>query len=110
MFNDGILTIYEKVQAKGAGGKSIDVLKKPGKRAYYGEASFKISEYYESKQSETEIMKKVQIPQDKSIGNNHVAIVDKVQYQVGFVHSTVHKGVEVTYITLERVTSQYDIT
>jgi hypothetical protein len=54
-------------------------------------------------------MKKVRIHQDKTICNKHVIIVDGTQYGVGRTYSTDVKGVAITDITLERVTSQYDI-
>jgi len=106
--NDGILGIYRKIPTKSAGGKPIEVLEFC-EEAFYGEISFKASEYYEAKQAETEIVKKVRIHQDKTICNKHVVIVGGVQYGVGRTYSTVAKGIAITDITLERVTANYDI-
>ena len=108
MMNDGMLEIYRKVQTKSDGGKPIEVIE-PYTKAFYGELSFTAVEYYEAKQAETEIAKKVCIHQDKTICNKHVIIVDGTQYDVGRTFSTVKKGIAITEITLERVTAAYDI-
>jgi len=106
--NDGILEIYRKTPKKSAGGQPIEVLE-PYAKAFYGELSFTASEYYQARQAETEIVKKVRIHQDKTICNKHVIIVDGVQYGVGRTYSTDSKGIAITDITLERVTADYDI-
>ena len=109
MFNDGLLTIYEKdVSDKNRGVLDYTPLRKIG-TAFYGEISFTANEYYIAKQSETAIIKRVQIHQDKSIGNNHVIVIKNTQYDVGRTYSTEIKGIAVTEITLERVTRQYDL-
>ena len=106
--NDGILKIYRKIPAKSEGGMPIEVLE-PYKTAFYGERSFVATEYYEAKQAETEIAKKVRIHQDKTICNKHVVIVNGTQYGVGRTYSGDAKGIAITDITLERVTADYDI-
>ena len=106
--NDGVLHIYRKMPAKSGGGQPIEVLEPYG-TAFYGELSFSAVEYYEAKQSETEIVKKVRIHQDKTICNKHVIVVSGIQYGVGRVYSVDYKGVPVTDITLERVTANYDL-
>ena len=109
MMNDGILQIYQKIPTQNKSGQSIEVLK-PYKNAFYGELSFVAKEWYEAKQSETEVAKRVRIHQDKSICNKHVIVVGGVQYEVGRTFSTTtRQGVAVTDITLERVTAKYDI-
>ncbi len=108
MFNDGLLEIYKKIPQKSEGGKPIEVLE-PYATAFYGEIGFTTDEYYAAKQAETSIEKRVRIPQDKSICNKHVIMIDSIQYEVGRVYSGTAKGVQVTDITLERVSTQYDI-
>ncbi|MCL2197309.1 MAG: phage head closure protein [Defluviitaleaceae bacterium] len=109
MFDDGRLTIYKKDVADGKNGVFDNAPLEEVGTAYYGEISFTAEEYYLAKQANTEITKRVQIHQDKSIGNNHVIIIDKTQYNVGRTYSTVKKGVAVTEISLERVIQDYDI-
>jgi len=106
--NDGILKIYRKTPTKSDGGKPIEVLEFYN-TAFYGELSFTAMEYYEAKQAETEIVKKVRIHQDKTICNKHVIILDGIQYDVGRTFSTDYKGFAITDIALERVTANYDI-
>jgi SPP1 family predicted phage head-tail adaptor len=108
MMNDGKLKIYRKIPTQSAGGKPTEVLELYT-TAFYGELSFTTAEYYEAKQAETEIVKKVRIHQDKTVCNKHVIIVDGTQYDVGRTFSTDVKGIAITDITLERVTTQYDI-
>jgi len=109
MLDDGILTIYEKIVSDENRGALDNTPLKKICTAFYGELSFTADEYYAAKQSGTLIVKKVQIHQDKTLGNNHVIILDKTQYDVGRTFSTAKKGVAVTEITLERVTQKYDI-
>jgi len=107
--NEGILKIYEKVPSQSEGGKPVDVLK-PYKRAWFGYVNFSVSEHYAAKQSNTKVEKRVQILQDKALSNLHVIVIKKQQYQVGRVdHGKSRSGRPMTYITLERVTQQYDI-
>jgi SPP1 family predicted phage head-tail adaptor len=108
MFNDGLLEIYRKIPSKGAGGKPVEVLE-PYATSFYGELNFTANEYYAAQQAETLIAKRVRLPQDKNICNKHVIVIDGVQYEVGRVYSAAVKGVQVTDITLERVTTKYDI-
>ena len=109
MLNDGILTIYEKVVTdENRGVLDNTPLKKVG-TAFYGEISFTADEYYAAAQAETAIAKRVQIHQNKNLGNNHVIVIGKTPYDVGRTYSTVRKGVSVTEISLERVTQKYDI-
>ena len=108
MMNDGKLYIYRKIPSKSAGGQPVEVLEFY-KDAFYGELSFSATEHYAAKQAQTEIVKRVRIHQDKSICNKHVITLDGTQYDVGRVYSTIVKGVAVTDIALERVTTQYDI-
>lgn len=108
MFNDGKLSIYKKIPSKSEGGQPIEVLEFYG-FFYYSELSFTADEYYKARQAETEISKRIRIHQDKSIGNNHVAIVAGVQYGVGRTYSAEAKGIAITDITLERVVNNYDI-
>lgn len=108
MFNEGILEIYKKMPHKSEGGKPIEVLELCA-TAFYGEIGFTTNEYYAAKQAETLIEKRVRIHQDKTICNKHVIIIGGVQYEVGRTYSDTEKGVAVTDITLERVTTQYDI-
>jgi len=109
MLDDGILTIYKKIVTDdNRGALDNTPLEKVG-TAFYGEISFAANEYYLAKQAETAIEKRVQIHQDKSIGNNHVIVIGATQYDVGRTFSTVKKGVAITEITLERVTRKYDI-
>ena len=108
MFNDGIIEIYRKKPKKSDGGKPIEVLELYTK-AFYGEIGFSVQEYYAAQQAETAIEKRVRIHQDKTVCNKHVAVIDGVQYQVGRTFSNTVKGVQITDITLERVTTQYDI-
>jgi SPP1 family predicted phage head-tail adaptor len=106
--NDGILTIYRKKPTKSESGKPIEILELH-KKAYYGELSFTAAEYYTAKQEQTEIMKRVRIHQDKTICNKHVIVIDGIQYGVGRTYSTDVKGIAVTDIALERVTTKYVI-
>ena len=108
MMNDGILEIYRKIPAQSAGGQPIEKLELC-KTAFYGELSFTANEHYAAKQAQTEIVKRIRIHQDKSICNKHVIIVCGVQYDVGRTYSTISKGIAITDIALERVTTQYDI-
>jgi len=109
MLNDGILTIYKKIVTDdNRGALDNTPLEKVG-TAFYGELSFTANEYYLAKQAETLIAKKIQIHQDKNIGNNHVIVIADTQYDVGRTFSVIKKGVAVTEITLERVTRRYDI-
>jgi SPP1 family predicted phage head-tail adaptor len=106
--NDGKLIIYRKIQTKSEGGKPLEVLELY-KKAYYGEISFVVNEHYAAKQAESEVAKRVRIHQDKTVCNKHVIEVDGVRYDVGRTFSTVVKGIAVTDIMLERVTTNYDI-
>ena len=108
MLNDGKLKIYQKIPSKSAGGQPIEVLKIV-KEVFYGELSFSATEHYAAQQAQTEIVKRVRIHQDKTICNKHVITLAGTQYDVGRVYSTIVKGVAVTDIALERVTTQYDI-
>ena len=109
MLDDGLLTIYEKIVTdENRGALDVTPLKKVG-TAFFGEISFTAVEYYAAKQAETAIVRRVQIHQNKSIGNNHVIVIGNTQYDVGRTFSTITKGVAVTEITLERVTRKYDI-
>ena len=110
MLDDGLLTIYKKIVTdENRGALDVTHLEKVG-TAFFGEISFTVAEYYSAKQAETAIVKRIQIHQDKSIGNNHVIVIGNTQYDVGRTFSTVTKGIAVTEITLERVTRKYDIT
>ena len=108
MFNVGVLNIYQKKPVKSEGGKPVEVLE-PYRMAYYGEISFTAQEYYAAQQADTLIEKRVRLQQDKTLCNKHIVILDGVQYQVGRTYSDTVKGVQVTDVTLERVTAQYDI-
>ena len=77
------------------------------KTAFYGEISFTANEHYAAKQAQTEIVKRVRIHQDKTICNKHVIAVDGVRYEVGRTYSTDVKGISITDIALEKVTTQY---
>ena len=107
MFNDGQLEIYSKVSKEGEGGKPFEVLK-PYATAYYGEIGFTVEEYYTARQTETEVVKRIRIHQDKSISNKHVIVIDGIQYNVGRTYSATVKGIAVTDITLEEVSTKYD--
>ena len=106
MMNDGILEIYRKIPSKSAGGQPIEKLELY-KTAFYGELSFTANEHYAAKQAQTEIVKRVRIHQDKIICNKHVIAVDSVHYEVGRTYSTDVKGIAITDIALEKVTTQY---
>jgi len=103
-----VLEIYQKRPLKSGGGKPVEVLELYTK-AFYGGIGFTAQEYYAARQAETAIEKRVRLHQDKSLCNKHVVIMDDVQYQVGRVYSDTVKGVPITDVTLERVTTQYDI-
>ena len=110
ILDDGLLTVYKKIVTdENRGALDVTPLEKVG-TVFFGEISFTAAEYYAAKQAETAIVKRVQIHQDKSIGNNHVVVIGNTQYDVGRTFSTVTKGVAVTEITLERVTRKYDLT
>jgi SPP1 family predicted phage head-tail adaptor len=108
MFDDGILTIYQKNQSKSATGKPVEILTLYS-NAWYGELGIGVAEYYSAKQAQAKVEKRVRIQQDKSIGTKHIFIVDSNQYQAGRVFHGVEKGMPITDVTLERVTAQYDI-
>ncbi|MCL2215772.1 MAG: phage head closure protein [Defluviitaleaceae bacterium] len=108
MLNDGKLKIYMKKPAKSATGMALKVLEHY-RDAFYGEVSFTVNEYYTAKQEGTSIEKRVRIHEDKTIGNKHVVILGGTQYDVGRTFTTVEKGVAVTYITLEKVTTTYGL-
>jgi SPP1 family predicted phage head-tail adaptor len=109
VFDDGVLTICQKVVTdENRGVLDQTPLEKIG-TAFYGEISFTANEYYAARQAETLVEKRVQIHQNKSICNKHVIIIDGVQYDVGRTFSTEKKGVALTEITLERVNTLYDI-
>ena len=78
--------------------------------AFYDEISFSATEYYAAMQAETAIEKRVRIRENKSICNKHIIVVNETLYEVGRTQSSTRHGVSVTDISLERVTSQYDIT
>jgi len=109
MFNDGLLSIYQKVVTDENSGVMDVTPLEPVGIAFFGEISFRADEYYVAKQTETAVEKRVQIHQDKSICNKHVVVIGSTPYDVGRTFSTVKKGVAVTEITLERVTRKYDI-
>jgi SPP1 family predicted phage head-tail adaptor len=109
MFNDGILKIYQKVISDDNRGVMSKTLLELIGEAFYGEMSFTAVEHYEAKQSETAIDKRVRIHQNKNICNKHVIVLDDTQYDVGRTYSSIVRGIAVTEITLERVTTQYDI-
>jgi len=106
--NDGILTIYHKIPTKGESGQPIEKLEFYA-TAFFGELNFAAAEHYAAKQAQTEIVKRVRIHQDKTVCNKHIIVVDGIQYGVGRTYSTDVKGVAITDIALERVTTQYDI-
>ena len=108
MFNEGLLEIYRKIPTQGTMGESVEVLELYA-TSFYGELSFHTDEWYGARQSETEIVKRIRIPQDKTVCNKHVIIADGIQYSVGRTYSTDVKGIAVTDITLERITADYDI-
>jgi len=108
MMNDGILEVYRKIPTKSDGGKPIEVLELYT-TAFYGELSFTAMEWYEAKQAETEIVKKVRVHQDKTLCNKHVIVIEGIQYDVGRTYSTDVKGIAITDIALERVTVNYEI-
>lgn len=110
MLNAGILEIYQKKQAKSSTGMALRDSIEFVSKAFYGEIGFTVQEYYEAKQANSQIVKRVRIHQDTTLGNNHVIVVGGVQYDVGRTYSAVHKGVAITDITLEKVTTQYGIT
>ena len=109
MFNDGLLSIYQKIVTEDNHSITDSQPLELVCTAFYGELSFTATEHYAAKQSETEILKKVRIHQDKSICNKHIIKVDDTLYEVGRTFSTIEKGVAITDITLERVTTGYDI-
>ena len=109
MFNDGILYIYQKIVTVDNHSETDSQPLELVGTAYYGERSFTANEHYAAKQSETEIVKKVRIHQNKNICNKHIIRVGDTLYEVGRTFSTDEKGVAITDIALERVTNQYDI-
>ena len=108
MLNSGLLDIYVKVPAKSETGMALEVLRFVAK-AFYGEHSFNVNEYYAAKQAGSKIVKRVRIHQDTTLGNNHVMVVDGVQYEVGRTYSTMDKGVAITDVTLEQLTTQFGL-
>ena len=107
--NDGILKIYQKIVTS-ANNSVTDVQPlKLVSTAFYGDLSFIASEYYGARQSMTEVVRRVRVHQDRGICNKHVIGIAGTLYEVGRVFSTIDKGVAVTDITLERVTTQYDV-
>ena len=109
LFNDGMLSIFQKVVIEDNHSVTDKQPLKFMGYAFYGELSFTATEHYAAKQAETEILKKVRIRQDKNLCNKHIVQVDETFYEVGRTFSTVEKGVAITDITLERVTTQYDV-
>jgi len=109
MFNDGLLNIYRKVVTDDNHSVMDSQTLELVGTAFFGELSFTATEHYGAKQSETEILRKVRIHQDKSICNKHIVGVSGTLYEVGRTFSAIEKGVAITDITLERVTTQYDI-
>ena len=110
ILNDGILKIYQKVVNDQNSGVLDATPLMLVRTAFYGEISFSANEYYTAKQSGTAIERRVRIHQDKSLCNKHVIEIGETFYDVGRTYSTVSKGLAVTEITLERVSTQYDLT
>jgi len=109
MFNDGLLSIYQKEVTEDNHATMDNQPLVLVDTAFYGELSFTANEHYAAKQSETEILKKVRIHQNKSICNRHIIKLEDTLYEVGRTFSAIEKGVAITDITLERVTTQYDL-
>jgi len=109
MFDDGKLKIYQKLVSNENSGIMDNQPTKLVGTAFYGELSFTANEYYAAKQAETEIVKRVRIHQDKSICNKHIIVIGETPYEVGRTFSTLDKGIAITDISLERVTTNYDI-
>lgn len=108
MFNSGLLDIYVKVPAKSDTGMALEVLQFVTK-AFYGERSFTVNEFYAAKQAGSKIDKRVRIHQDTTLGNNHVMVIAGEQYAVGRTYSGMDKGVAITDVTLEQVTTRYGL-
>jgi len=108
VFDAGIAKVYIKIPAKSETGMGLEVLEFVSE-IFYGETSFTVQEYYAAKQEKTKIAKRIRIRQDTTIGNNHVIILDGVQYDVGRTYSTIDKGIAITDITLEKTTTRYGL-
>ena len=103
MFNDGLLTIYRKVITDDNRGTLQDTPLKELGLAFYVEISFFADEYYQARQDEVALAKKVMIHQDKTINSDCMIEIDGVLYEVGRCFNAVKKGIAVTEITLEKV-------
>lgn len=108
ILDDGILEIYKLIPSKSESGKPIQLLELVDK-AWYGNINTSISEYYNAKQADVQIEKRVEIWQNRSVNTKDVVVIDNVQYSVGRVYHGINEDEEpITDLTLEKAVCKYE--
>lgn len=108
MFDDGVLQIYRKKPGETESGTPTTTLDFDTE-VCYGEINFTVSEFYAARQANVKVDRRVRIHQYRAVCNKHAVMIDGEVYDVGRVFHGDERGVAVTDITLESVTSRYDV-
>ena len=107
MFDDGKLKIYRKGTAKTESGFPEIVLEFYGE-VWYGDINFTVKEYYEARQADTKVDRRVRVHMDKALGDKFAAVIDGIRYDIGRVWHGLEKGIAVTDMTLSATLEDYE--
>ena len=110
MFDDGQVDIYTITNTASAGDLPKEGLIY-GSSYWYEERTVGITRFYAALKTDVKLEMLVRIWRDKSIDTSQICKIDDAQYRIVQVQHLLNEdGLEVTDISLERLSETYDIT